>query len=334
MNTVEIVKKNRRTEDSGYGLPDEKENGPSLCAIIETDQVSENARQEDSENANGSQVEENGAKIISFDSTVKDPSEHGSVDDSAEGSSPKILTPDSILNTRIPASGPKGVELEPQEKYPRGEGDAPSESEGESGYREDAARRLRNQILAARKSPEEVGRLLQTQTEQLSVPVHNRPPDSEYWRVRKEPGWMPEETEVLLLRRKKARGGPEFLLVLPHMEPLFNSDPRLRNLVRHYFLAFIVNAHGGVGWWAVPSRSEHNWHSSARTTMRRLVSEWGMVKSEMRSETYKIELPDDDLGEPQWPAGSYDDWFLKGFTDKVLDSEDHPVLKDLRGKKE
>ena len=265
-----------------------KENGPTHRANDKKDQVSENAHEEDSENANDSQVEESGAAIVPFDSTGKDPSEHGAVED----------------------------------------------SDGESVHQEGAAPSLRDQILAARKSPKEVGRLLQTQTEQLSVPVHNRPPDSEYWRVRKEPGWMPEETEVLLLRRKKGKEGPEFLLVLPHMEPLFNSDPRLRNLVRHYFLAFIVNAHGGVGWWAVPSRSEHNWHSSARTTMRRLVSEWGMVKSEMRSETYKIELPDDDLGEPQWPAGSYDDWYVKGFADKVLDSEDHPVLKDLRGRKQ
>lgn len=192
---------------------------------------------------------------------------------------------------------------------------------------------IRNKILAARKAPEEVARLMSTQNEQVSVPLYKRLPDGAYWRVRSGEEWEPENSEVLLLPRKDAGGGPEFLLVLPELEPLFQNDARLRNLVRYHHLAFAINARGRVGWWAVPSRSDNDWHVSARTIMRRLKQEWGMPKSDMGSKGYNLEKPQDNLGNAAWPQGSYDEWFLKGLSDKVLDSEDHPVLKELLGRK-
>lgn len=191
---------------------------------------------------------------------------------------------------------------------------------------------IRENILAARKTPQEVAQLISAQTEQLTCPVYKRPPDSAFWRVRTGGDWDPSKTEVLLLPRKESGGGPEFLLVLPELEALVKSDPRLRNLVRYHHLAFVVDARGRVGWWAVPSRSENDWHVSARIAMRHLADHWGMVKSDQTAQTYKLERPTDDLGEPQWPVGSYDDWFVKGLADKVIDSTEHPVLRELQGR--
>lgn len=192
---------------------------------------------------------------------------------------------------------------------------------------------IRSKILAARKAPEEVAQLIATQTEQLTVPVYKRPPDGAFWRVRSGGEWDPQLSEVLLLPRKDGGGGPEFLLVLPGLEPVFNNDPRLRNMVRYHHLAFTVDSRGRVGWWAVPSRSENDWHVSARTAMRRLTDEWGMIKSDQGAKSYKLEKPVDNLGDPIWPAGSYDDWFVKGLSDKVVDALDHPVLRELQGRK-
>jgi hypothetical protein len=67
--------------------------------------------------------------------------------------------------------------------------------------------------------------------------------------------------------------------------------------------------------------------------MRRLIAEWGMMKSNQGAKSYMLEKPVDDLGAPKWPAGSYDDWFVKGLADKVIDSADHPVLRELQGRK-
>lgn len=192
---------------------------------------------------------------------------------------------------------------------------------------------IRDKILAARKAPEEVAQLIASQTEQLTVPVFKRPPDGVFWRVRTGSEWDPQLSELLLLPRKDGGGGPEFLLVLPELEPVFNNDPRLRNLVRYYYLAFIADTRGRVAWWAVPSRSENEWHASARTAMRRLMTEWGMIKSDPGGKGYKLEKPVDTLGEPLWPVGTYEDWFVKGLSDKVIDSPDHPVLCELQGRK-
>lgn len=192
---------------------------------------------------------------------------------------------------------------------------------------------IRSKILAARKAPEEVAQLIATQTEQLSVPVYKRLPDGIFWRVRTGGEWDPQASEVLLLPRKDGGGGPEFLLVLPELEPVFNNDPRLRNMVRYHNLAFAVDTRGRVGWWAVPSRSENDWHVSARTAMRRLMAEWGMMKSDLGAKSYVLEKPADNLGDPIWPAGSYDDWYVKGLADKVIDSVAHPVLRELQGRK-
>ena len=188
---------------------------------------------------------------------------------------------------------------------------------------------IRSKILAARKAPEDVARLIASQTEQLTVPVFKRPPDGVFWRVRGGGEWDPQLSELLLLPRKDVGGGPEVLLVLPELEPLFNNDNRLRNLIRYYHLAFIIDSRGRVGWWAVPSRSENDWHISARTAMRHLMGEWGMMKSDQGGKGYKLEKPIDNLGEPMWPAGSYEDWYLKGLSDKLIDSPDHPVLREL-----
>lgn len=192
---------------------------------------------------------------------------------------------------------------------------------------------VRDKILAARKAPEDVAQLIATQTEQLSVPVYKRLPDGAFWRVRTGEEWDPQSSEVLLLPRKDGGGGPEFLLVLPELEALFQSDAKLRNLVRYYYLAFAADSRGRVGWWAVPSRSGHDWHVSSRAAMRRLIEQWGMMKSDQGAKSYMLEKPADNLGDPKWPAGSYEDWFVKGLSDKVIDSPDHPVLRELQGRK-
>jgi hypothetical protein len=197
----------------------------------------------------------------------------------------------------------------------------------------EAAPSIRSKILAARKAPEEVAQLMATQTEQLSVPVYKRLPDGAFWRVRSGGEWDPHASELLLLPRKDGGLGPEFLLVLPELEPLFQSDAKLRNLVRYHHLAFVVDSRGRVGWWAVPSRSDNDWHVSSRTALRRLLDQWGMQKSDQGAKSYLIEKPADNLGAPAWPAGSYDDWFVKGLSDKVIDSPDHPVLRELQGRK-
>jgi hypothetical protein len=67
--------------------------------------------------------------------------------------------------------------------------------------------------------------------------------------------------------------------------------------------------------------------------MRRLTVEWGMLKSDQGAKSYVLEKPNDDLGAPNWPAGSYDDWFVKGLSDKLIDTQDHPVLRELQGRK-
>jgi len=87
----------------------EKENGPSLSANIETDQVSENAHSEDNENTADSQVEELESDFVSSGSGIEESPAADTVDDSAQTISPEALTTDSILSLRLPASELEGI---------------------------------------------------------------------------------------------------------------------------------------------------------------------------------------------------------------------------------
>jgi hypothetical protein len=191
---------------------------------------------------------------------------------------------------------------------------------------------IRQLILSARKEPEVVARVVDGKTESLGISVVKRLPDAAYWRVRDDEGWRPEEHLFMLLPPTEDSEMRDFLLVAPEMEELFRTDERLANLAHLYMLAFAVDARGGVKWWAVNATSSNSWPKSARDIMERLKNEWGMVKSDCGSKLYKFRRPDGDLGEPKWPLDSVEDWLEKAFKGKVIESPDHPVVKELQGR--
>lgn len=189
---------------------------------------------------------------------------------------------------------------------------------------------MRSLIRAARKDADQVGVLEGGETVQMSVSVVKRPPDGSFWRVRDEDGWRAPNNMFSLLPPKMEGDRKEYLLVTPEMEEILGSDERTSNLVQPHMLAFMVNTRGEAKWWAVHATASHSWASSARAAMREMQQTWGMVKA--LGQGYAVKKPMDNLGEPVWPKGDATEWLMRAFEGRVIDSPEHPVVKQLQGR--
>ena len=186
-------------------------------------------------------------------------------------------------------------------------------------------------ILRARKLPEEVAALVTSKKEFVAVPIVKTPPKGKYVRVRDGDEWDFKSHAFLMLPADFGSDRREYLMVHPRLEEFVQSKRQLRSAMKLLGLAFVVDMHGCPAFWALNLGDSGNWGTSARMIAEELKHDWGMVCADKSA--YVLERPEDDLGEPMWPEGSVEYWLSKAFTDHLIDSEDHPEIKKLLGKK-
>jgi hypothetical protein len=185
-------------------------------------------------------------------------------------------------------------------------------------------------IFRARKSPEEVAALMSSKKEYLTTPV-GKAPKEKYIRVRAGEEWDYRLHAYLMLPDSFGGGRRDFLLIHPDLEDFVESKRQLRKATKVFGLAFIVDAQGSPAFWVLNLSDTSDWGKSARVIVEELKEDWGMVCSD--DGCYVLERPADDLGEPAWPDESPQEWLKKAFKDRIIDSEDHPEIKKLLGKK-
>jgi hypothetical protein len=104
--------------------------------------------------------------------------------------------------------------------------------------------------------------------------------------------------------------------------------------LRHFTLMVLSMWPGGVLLlWPVPAKTERDfpvWEAS-RKAAEMAKTDWvQMVWSEVHRD-YIIESAEGEIPEPVWPACTMTDLLIQGFADRVIDSEEHPYVRRLRG---
>ncbi len=73
------------------------------------------------------------------------------------------------------------------------------------------------------------------------------------------------------------------------------------------------------------------WAESAMEGARNARERWTRIRANMAEGCYRVEEAVVALSDPEWPAESFKSLVRIAFKDRYIDSEDHPVLKMLRG---
>jgi hypothetical protein len=161
-------------------------------------------------------------------------------------------------------------------------------------------------------------------TEILSTVVVRRPKNNEFVRVHTDPA----NTLITTLFEDKDEG--EAYLVAPHIRPIMIAGVSVR------MLALAVNQMGNAFIWPVPTddtQSRRNaWNESAREAYHKAKTDWIKLVGDRGAGHYRLYRAEGQLPNPRWPEGrSFPELLSIAFRNRMVDTEDHPVIRAMRG---
>lgn len=156
--------------------------------------------------------------------------------------------------------------------------------------------------------------------------VPNRKPNkSEWFQVRAGEQWR-LQTAVLELENGVER---VTYLVAP---PLW---PELSGEISFALLLTCVNRANDVFLWRIKlpglDGRSNSWTESALEIARGAESTWCRMKADMSNGIYSHWVSTESLSDPKWPDLSFKEIIKLAFRGRMIDSLDHPVIRELRG---
>jgi hypothetical protein len=121
-----------------------------------------------------------------------------------------------------------------------------------------------------------------------------------------------------------------------YVVPAMRGHPKLKLRLRRVTLVLVYTWPGGnILIWPVPilgGRDFKAW-KSARKAFQLAQSQWVQMVWNEEEGDYVIEIAEDldKKLEPSWPDKTFSDHLKIGFSDKVIDNEDHVYVRRLRG---
>ena len=156
-----------------------------------------------------------------------------------------------------------------------------------------------------------------------AVPVR-KPNKQEFVRVHPDPEYRLTPAAIVELKDDR-----EVYLVTPAMATELPGEFTTVTL----FTA--INRQGVLHLWPVklpgPDGRQMEWHRSAAEAAELAMHKWVRVSANMSLGAYEIFQATADLPEPSWPDLTFDEILKIAFRDHVIDREDHPVVRRLRG---
>lgn len=76
----------------------------------------------------------------------------------------------------------------------------------------------------------------------------------------------------------------------------------------------------------------NDWHATALQAAELARERWIRVTADMSLGAYRLYHPEGEFPDPTWPEQSLNDLLRLAFRDRVIDREDHPVVRRLRGR--
>ena len=159
----------------------------------------------------------------------------------------------------------------------------------------------------------------------VSVPVE-KPPRAHFFRVR--PG--DEFSAAFNLLDAAKLGGEGLYAIIPQVACLVADHTRLVQLRlavtqfdAPYFLPVPLPG---------PDGRSNPWHLSLARGATLAETRWIRISADMRRGAYTVFDALGHLAEPRWPAESFNDLLEIAFRDRIIESEDHPLIQQLLGK--
>ncbi|WP_114652607.1 hypothetical protein [Polynucleobacter necessarius] len=81
-----------------------------------------------------------------------------------------------------------------------------------------------------------------------------------------------------------------------------------------------------------PSSRANLWHSSLKYGIERGETTWVRIQANMSAGQYEIIESANDLGEPRWPNQSMEELINDAFSGRIIDSSDHPFIRQIQGR--
>jgi hypothetical protein len=118
--------------------------------------------------------------------------------------------------------------------------------------------------------------------------------------------------------------------VCPHMR----SHPKVAPQLRRVTLVLACTWPGNNYLiWPVPIIGERPFPAwkSARAAYELALDRWVLMAWSEEKNDYQIEIAEGIDHEPVWPEKTFEDLLKLGFDGKIIDNEDHPYVRRLRG---
>jgi hypothetical protein len=160
----------------------------------------------------------------------------------------------------------------------------------------------------------------------VNVPV-DRPPNNVYFRVNADPEMRLDDSTVL---RDNTGASRAFYFVTPVMR----SHPKLVQRIRRVTIALLYIWPGGtIQLWPVPIIGDSTLASwkSTRAAFELAQESWTQIVWNAERNDYDVETAEGIGTEPIWPGKTMSELLKLAFADKVIDSEEHPYVRQLRG---
>jgi hypothetical protein len=157
----------------------------------------------------------------------------------------------------------------------------------------------------------------------LSTVAVRKPKNNEFIRVRDDLDF----TLTTIVYENKDEG--ETYLVVPEMRPAMIAGLATRLLV------LAVNQVGAVFIWPVPIDDEYSrknaWNESARSGYHKAKTDWVKLVGDRAAGHYRLYLAEGVLPAPRWPDKTFGELLAIAFGGRQIASENHPVVRSMRG---
>jgi hypothetical protein len=154
----------------------------------------------------------------------------------------------------------------------------------------------------------------------------DRPANDVHFRIHPDPEMRLDDSTVL----RESGGRRTYYFVTPAMR----SHPKLVKRLRRVTIALVYIWPGGaIQLWPVPILGDNPLPSakSARTAFNLGQKDWMQISWNEQRNDYDVESSEEVKKEPEWPDKSMSELLKLALADKVIDSEDHPYVLQLRG---
>lgn len=109
----------------------------------------------------------------------------------------------------------------------------------------------------------------------------------------------------------------------------------LRDEVTYYQLHTTMTRAGGLGIWPIsmpgPDGRMTEWTRSALEAATTAMTEWIRIRANMSIGAYEVHRLRVAIPDPEWPDLTFEQIVRMAFKDRIINSVDHPLVRQLRG---